>query len=228
MGYPIDLHLTRIGRKRQRRRHAVVKVAAELARGPDGVDARLRERRCHRKLPFGPGGCKCHTLRRQQHHGQARALEQQVHRLKAHLEHHHADDVARRRVALVQRRRVVQPALLGVAANGRIHAGRALDGLLEIGAKREVQARGPFARRLMGHHGAVCRHDIHALHQKAPPRHGQAGQGFGVIWGQAAQRHVLEQRLAQPHQRHGPQHGATGGLRLQGVCRLLQQARAFG
>src|SRR3989344_3457747 len=52
--HPVDDNLARIRREGQRRSQALVAVVAKLARSADRINARLRERRRHRKQPLGP------------------------------------------------------------------------------------------------------------------------------------------------------------------------------
>ena len=215
VGYPIEKYLGSLRAEGQCRSHPLIEMPPKLPRRADAVDARLGQGRRHRKQPLGPGGRKRDPLGRQQQCRHANARQQAVKRLKAHFEHHHADDGARGRVHLIQRGGVIQATLLRVGANGRVHTHPALNGLLKIGPVGQVDTGRARPSGLMRHHGTVGRHDVHALHQKPLAGHAQTGQGLGVVRRDHAPRHVFEQRLAQPQQRHGAQHARAHGLRVQ-------------
>ncbi len=216
--------LARIRTERQGLRHAVVEQRAELALPPDRVDALLRQRRRDGIAPLRLRGCEGHALRRQQRHRVARALQLGFHRLEGHLHEHHPHDHARGRIALVERRRVVQPAVLRIRAKRGIHVHRAAHRLQEIGPVGQIHPEGRRGWRLVRHHPAAGIQHVHAAQQETAAHHGQTGQRLRRVGRQRAERDGLQRGLAQAQQGHRTQQRAAGGLAHQHLGGMAQQA----
>ena len=227
IAHAVDQRFAGVDGKRQGRHQPVVETAAKLARAAHRVDAFLRQGRGHRVEPLRTGGREHHALRRHQQHGMPRPREQAVEMGEPHLDGNHTDDGTGRGIALIQRRCVIEAALLRRAAQGGIYGRIALQGLLKIGPMSQRRTGRAVTGGVMRYHRAVARDHVGAIHHEAAADDAQARQHRRRIVGQKALRGSLERRLAQAKQGNHSQQRAVAALAQQRLLHAFQQLIAF-
>ena len=208
----IDHHLRLPHIERQRRCHAVIKLAPKLPERSNPVDALLLQRWCHGIKPFAARAGDRHALRRQQQCGHAGTRKHGIDGRQRQLDHDHTQHRRRAAGSRVQWCGHIQSALVAESTHSRVHVAAPRKRLLEIGPEPHVLARGRLPCSGVGHDGSIGCDQVHTLCAKPVTRCAEQCQHSRSITPQLPQCRLLEQVRRQTHDRCRTQHLALGGV----------------